>query len=106
MSGVLGLLGLGARAGNVVVGVDAVRRALQAGECRCLIVASDVSQRAREKVLRLAAAMGVPRVAGPSAADLGARLGKPPVMVAGVRDSALADGILRAGAAWTGLTEE
>lgn len=102
MSGVLGLLGLGIRAGNVVVGVDAVRRSLQARECRCIVVAKDASQRAREKVLRLAAALGIPQVEGPEAALLGARLGKPPVMVAGVRDAALADGIVRAGAAGQG----
>ena len=102
MSGVLGLLGLGIRAGNVVVGVDAVRRSLQARECRCIVVARDASQRAREKVVRLATAIGVPQVEGPEAALLGARLGKPPVMVAGVRDAALADGIVRAGAAGQG----
>ncbi|HEV8355965.1 MAG TPA: ribosomal L7Ae/L30e/S12e/Gadd45 family protein [Gemmatimonadales bacterium] len=97
MNGVLGYLGQGIRAGNVVVGVDAVRRSLQAHELRCIVVARDVSQRAREKVVRLAAAMGVPQVPGPDAAELGAGLGKPPVMVAGVRDPALADGIVRAG---------
>lgn len=102
MSGVLGLLGLGIRAGNVVVGVDAVRRSLQARECKCIVVARDASQRAREKVVRLATAIGVPQVEGPEAALLGARLGKPPVMVAGVRDAALADGIVRAGAAGQG----
>jgi ribosomal protein L7Ae-like RNA K-turn-binding protein len=98
MSGVLGYLGLGLRAGSVVVGVDAVRRSLQASECRCIVVARDASQRAREKVVRLAAALGVPQIEGPDAAELGARLGKPPVMVAGVRDAALADGIVRADA--------
>jgi ribosomal protein L7Ae-like RNA K-turn-binding protein len=102
MSGVLGYLGLGIRAGTVVVGVDAVRRALQAHELRCIVVARDASQRAREKVLRLATALGVPQVEGPGASELGARLGKPPVMIAGVRDAALADGIVRAGAAGQG----
>jgi ribosomal protein L7Ae-like RNA K-turn-binding protein len=102
MSGVLGYLGLGIRAGSVVVGVDAVRRSLQARECKCIVVARDASQRAREKVVRLAAALDVPQIVGPDAAELGARLGKPPVMVAGVRDAALADGIIRAGAAGQG----
>ncbi len=102
MSGVLGYLGLGIRAGTVVVGVDAVRRALQAREVRCIVVARDASQRAREKVVRLATALGVPQVEGPGASELGARLGKPPVMIAGVRDAALADGIVRAGAAGQG----
>ena len=94
--GVLGFLGLGIRAGSVVVGVDAVRRSLQAKEIRCIVVARDASQRAREKVVRLAAALGVPQVEGPEAVKLGAGLGKPPVMVAGVRDAALAEGIVKA----------
>jgi len=102
MSSVLGYLGLGIRAGSVVVGVDAVRRSLQAREVRCIVVARDASQRAKEKVLRLAVALGIPQVEGPGAAELGAKLGKPPVMVAGVRDAALADGIVRAGAVGQG----
>lgn len=106
MSGVISLLGLGLRAGNVIIGVEAVRRALQAGECRCLVVASDASQRALEKTVRLATARGVPRIAGPLAQELGARLGKPPVMVAGVRDAGLADGMLRLASERQGLTED
>ncbi len=95
MSGLVGLLGLGLRSGGVIIGVEAVRRALQSGECRCLVVAGDASQRAREKTTRLAAAKGIPMVAGPAAHELGAQLGKPPVMVVGVRDASLADGIMR-----------
>lgn len=96
MSGVAGLLGLGLRAGHVVIGVDAVRAALQGGRCRLVVLAADASPRAGEKVARLATARGIPRVRGPLAADLGARLGRPPVMVVGVRDAALARGVLRA----------
>ncbi|HXG44360.1 MAG TPA: ribosomal L7Ae/L30e/S12e/Gadd45 family protein [Gemmatimonadales bacterium] len=88
------LLGLGVRAGQVVVGVDRVRSALQAGRVACVVVAGDASPRARDKVVRLAAARGVPLVAGPPAATLGARLGFPPVMVAGVVERALARGML------------
>ena len=94
MNRVLGLIGLGHRARNVVVGVDAVRKELQAGKCWCVIVAEDASPRAVDKVVRLAAAKAVPLVAGPSAAAIGAQLGKPPVMAVGVRDRALADGIV------------
>lgn len=104
MTGIIGLLGLGLRAGHVIIGVEAVRRALQLNECRCLIVASDASQRALEKTVRLATARGVPRIAGPPAQELGAKLGKPPVMVVGVRDPGLADGALRL-AREQGLTE-
>lgn len=93
--GVLGLLGLGLRAGHVVIGVDGVRRSLQAGEVRCVVVASDASPRAVDKVIRLAEAQGILLVPGPTADVIGRQLGRPPVMVAGVRDRALAAGLGR-----------
>jgi ribosomal protein L7Ae-like RNA K-turn-binding protein len=96
MSGVLGLLGLGLRGRLVVLGVDAVRKELQSGALRCVVLAADASPRALEKVVKLAAGRGVPLVAGPDATAIGERLGRPPVMVVGVRDRGLAEGILRA----------
>jgi ribosomal protein L7Ae-like RNA K-turn-binding protein len=101
MRGLLGLIGLGYRGRNIVVGVDAVRRELQAGKCRCVVVAEDASRRAVDKVVRLAAARGVPLLAGPGAAEIGAQLGKPAVMAVGVRDRALAAGMVRLAPAWT-----
>ena len=95
MSGLLGLIGLGYRGGRVIVGVDAVRKELQAGKCWCVVVAEDASPRAIEKVVRLATAKGVPQLPGPDASSLGAQLGRPPVMVVGVRDKALAGGMVQ-----------
>ena len=95
MSGLLGLMGLGYRGRRVVVGVDAVRKELQAGKCWCVILAENASPRAVEKVVRLASAKGVPLLPGPSAEAIGAQLGKPPVMAVGVRDRALAGGMVQ-----------
>jgi ribosomal protein L7Ae-like RNA K-turn-binding protein len=95
VSGLLGLIGLGHRGGRIVVGVDGVRKELQAGKCWCVVVADDASPRAMEKVVRLAAAKGVPLLPGPGAAAIGAQLGKPPVMAVGVRDRALASGMVQ-----------
>lgn len=92
-----GLLGLGLRGGRVIVGVDGVRAALQRGELRCVVLAADASPRAMDKLRRLAIARGVPLVTAGPAAALGARLGRPPVMAAGVRDPKLAAGLLAAG---------
>ena len=94
MSGLLGLLGLGYRGRLVVIGVEAVRIELQAGKCWCVVVAEDASPRAIDKVVRLASAKGVLILAGPRAVAIGAQLGKPPVMVVGVRDRALANGMV------------
>jgi ribosomal protein L7Ae-like RNA K-turn-binding protein len=95
---VLALLGLGAAGGNVVAGVDGTRAFLKRQKCFAVVMASDASPRALEKVSRLAAATGIPMVAGPSADRIGQRLGRPPVMVVGVKDRALAAGILAASA--------
>jgi ribosomal protein L7Ae-like RNA K-turn-binding protein len=95
MTGLLGLVGLGYRGRRIVVGVDAVRKELQAGKCWCVVVAEDASPRALEKVVRLATAKGVALVPGPRAAAIGAQLGKPPVMAVGVRDRALAGGMVQ-----------
>ncbi len=75
MSGLLGLVGLGYRGRRIAVGVDAVRKELQAGKCWCVVVAEDASPRALEKVVRLATAKGVPLLPGPRAAAIGAPLG-------------------------------
>jgi ribosomal protein L7Ae-like RNA K-turn-binding protein len=96
----LRLLGLGMRGGNVIVGVDGLRTALQHDEIQCVVLASDLSERAMEKVGRLALGKGLPVLAGPDAATLGDRLGRPPVQAVGVRDRALADGVVRAARPW------
>jgi ribosomal protein L7Ae-like RNA K-turn-binding protein len=90
----LGLLGLGARSGVVVIGAEQIRAALRRGQAACLMVARDVSPRVREKVVRLAVAKGVPLVSGPPAEAIGARLGRPPVMAVGIVERALARGML------------
>jgi ribosomal protein L7Ae-like RNA K-turn-binding protein len=95
MSGLLGLIGLGQRGRRIVVGVDAIRKELQSGTCWCVVVAEDASPRAVEKVVRLAAAKQVPLLPGPRAVAIGAQLGKPPVMAVGVRDRALASGMVQ-----------
>jgi ribosomal protein L7Ae-like RNA K-turn-binding protein len=79
----------------LAIGVDAVRAELKGAMLRCVVIAEDASPRTMEKVVRLAAARGVPLVTGPSADAIGAQLGRPPVMAVGVRDRALADGILQ-----------
>ncbi|HRP08594.1 MAG TPA: ribosomal L7Ae/L30e/S12e/Gadd45 family protein [Gemmatimonadales bacterium] len=92
----LGLLGLGARGGKLVIGVDATRAALQGGRADLVVKASDASPRAMEKVVRLARAKSVPVVDGPAAEAIGSRLGRPPVMMVAVRDRDLAAGLLAA----------
>jgi ribosomal protein L7Ae-like RNA K-turn-binding protein len=91
--GQLGLLGLGVRAGTVVVGTGGVRAALQRDELALVVVAADCSERTREKVVRLAEARGIRTLTGPMAEELGRRLGRSAVQAVGVRDARLAAGI-------------
>ncbi len=88
------LLGLGLRAGNVVVGVAGVRAGLQRGKLACVVLAQDAGQRTLEKVARLAEAKSIPVLRGPVAAELGTGLGRPPVQAVGVADRALAKGLM------------
>jgi ribosomal protein L7Ae-like RNA K-turn-binding protein len=93
-SKIVRLLGLGLRAGNVVIGVAGVRAGLQRGKISCVVLAADTSQRTVEKVVRLAEAKNVPVLRGPVADELGAGLGRPPVQAVGVSDPALAKGLI------------
>jgi len=88
------LLGLGLRAGNVVVGVAGVRAGLQRGQVVCVVLALDAGERTMEKVGRLAEARRIPLLRGPNAEALGAALGRPPVQAVGVADAALARGLM------------
>lgn len=95
--GRLGLLGLGVRAGSVVIGTNGVRAGLQRGEVALVIVAADFSPRTEEKVVVLARARRVQVLQGPAARELGRRLGRSPVQAVGVRDAKLAAGIVASG---------
>jgi ribosomal protein L7Ae-like RNA K-turn-binding protein len=82
-----------------VVGVDAVREGLQTGKVHCVILSADASKRARERLVRLASAKGVPLLAGPAAERMGAGLGLSTVMAVAVADRSLAAGLMNSGAA-------
>jgi ribosomal protein L7Ae-like RNA K-turn-binding protein len=94
----LGLVGLGVRGGLALPGVDVTCAWIQQGKCQVVIVASDASRRAIQKAVDPARRAGLPVIVGPDAVTLGARLGRPPVMVVGVRDPSLAAGIIAAAA--------
>ncbi len=96
LEAMLGLIGLGVRGGLALPGVDVTCAWVRQGKCMAVIVASDASRRATNKVVVPARRAGVPVITGPDAETLGARLGRPPVMVVGVRDRSLAAGIVAA----------
>jgi ribosomal protein L7Ae-like RNA K-turn-binding protein len=89
----LRLIGLGVRARTVVVGVEQVRMAAKKGTLVFAVVAPDASANSREKVVPLLRARGVKFVQGPTAAELGAAVGREQTAAVGVVDPQLARGI-------------
>ena len=94
---VAGLIGLGARGRLVVVGVEQVREAAKRGKVQVAIVAPDVSRHSKDKILPLLTARGIIVMEGPSAAALGAAVGRETTAVVGIVDRDLARGVR---AAW------
>jgi ribosomal protein L7Ae-like RNA K-turn-binding protein len=91
----LGLIGLGARARGVVIGVEQVRRAAFDRSLSLAVVAPDVSEHSLRKVVPLLRARGVRVVRGPAASALGRAVGRETTAVVGIVDRDLARGIAR-----------
>ncbi len=91
----LGLVGLGVRAGTAVVGVDRVRDAARRGHLALAIVAPDAARNSLDKVLPLLTARRVEVVMGPPADSLGAAVGRPSTAAVGIIDYDLASGMRR-----------
>ncbi|MFW6201806.1 MAG: L7Ae/L30e/S12e/Gadd45 family ribosomal protein [Gemmatimonadota bacterium] len=85
-----GLLGLAARAGRVVAGTRAVREAARRGRLDFVVVAADASANAREKLIPLLRATGVPHAEALDRATLGAALGRARLSAVGLTDEAMA----------------
>ena len=86
----LALLGLAQRAGAVVKGTDATRRALRKGEVRLVIVARDVSEAQVKKVVPLAEHRDVPWERDGSRAELGRAVGEGPLSFVGILEPGFA----------------
>lgn len=89
----LDLIGLGLRAGSVIVGTNGVRAALQRGDLVLVVVAEDASARTDAKVIRLASGLGVPLAHGPVSDRLGRAVGRDRVQTVGITDRRLAEAI-------------
>lgn len=90
---ILALVGLGVRGRRAVVGVEQVRIAAKKGKLVFAVVAPDASQNSLDKVVPLLRARQIRFVEGPSAALLGAAVGREATAVVGITDHALARGL-------------
>jgi ribosomal protein L7Ae-like RNA K-turn-binding protein len=87
------LLGLGVRGRGVIVGVEQVRDGAKRNKIVLAIVASDASPNSLEKVVPLLNARRVKFIEVPSAAELGAAVGRQQTTAVGIVDRQLAAGV-------------
>lgn len=90
---VAGLIGLGVRGRLVVVGAERVKIEAQKGAVQLAIIAPDASRHTLDKVVPLLRARHVDVIEWPSAAELGAIVGRDTTAAVGILDQALARGI-------------
>ena len=86
----LALLGIAQRAGAIVKGTEAARRALRKGEARLILTAEDGSETQRRKVLALARNREVPCRELGDRNELGAAVGSGPLTVIGITGAGFA----------------
>ena len=89
----LRLVGLGIRGRGAIVGVEQVREGAKKDKVAFAIVAMDASRHSLDKVVPLLTARRVRFVEVPSAAELGAAVGRETTAVVGIVDRQLAKGI-------------
>ena len=89
----LGLLGLGARAGRLAIGVEAAHAALRRGKAEAIVMPQDASDRSKQQLVVLAGHKKAPLLIVSDAERLGAALGRPPVHGVAVLDRQLAKGL-------------
>lgn len=87
---VLEMLGLAARAGALVTGTDAVRRAVREDRIRRVVLAADAAEGQRQKVVPLLEARAVPFHVLFTRVELGAAAGRAPTSAIGITDMNLA----------------
>ena len=88
----LRMLGLGARGRLAVIGVEQVRDAAFHNKLKLAVIAPDASRHSLDKVVPLLQARRVRYYEGPSAAELGAAVGRQQTAAVGIVDAQRARG--------------
>lgn len=88
------LLGLAARAGAVAFGTQQVREAARSGRIRFALVAADLTETGRDKLVPVLEGRSVPYEIRYDRADLGRAVGKSPLAAVGVVDSGFAERLM------------
>lgn len=91
-----GLLGRGYRSGQVLSGAVALEKGIQRGQVHLLVLAVDIAEKQRDKLLALYSSSGRPWAACFSKTELGAMLGKELRSAAGFTNPKMAEAAGRA----------
>jgi ribosomal protein L7Ae-like RNA K-turn-binding protein len=84
------MLGLAARAGAVIPGTERVREAARSGSLHFVLVASDLSDNSRDKLLPLLESRQVPYAIVSDRNALGGAVGRAPLSALGITERKLA----------------
>ena len=84
------MLGLAARAGAVIPGTDRVREAARSDTLHFVLIASDLSDNSRDKLLPLLQARQVPYAIVSDRDALGGAVGRAPLSALGITEKKLA----------------
>ncbi len=87
---VLRLLGLAARAGAVAPGTERVREAVRSGEARFVLVAGDISENTRDKLIPLLVSREIPHVQAYDRDRLGEAIGRGAMSAVAIVDASFA----------------
>lgn len=89
------MLGLAARAGAVVPGTERVREAARSGQLHVVLVAADLSDNSRDKLVPLLEARQIPFAVAFDRDALGGAVGRAPLSALGITEKKLADRVLQ-----------
>lgn len=92
----LNLLGIALRGGRLEVGTTSVKESARRGDLAAAVLAADAGENARDRVLPLMEATGVPVVEVADGEALGAALGRDRTVVVGLTDRGLAREVMDA----------
>lgn len=88
------MVGLAARAGAVIPGTERVREAARSGNLHVVLVASDLSDNSRDKLLPLLDARQIPYAIVSDRDALGGAVGRAPLSALGITEKKLAERVL------------
>lgn len=90
---IYGLLGLCARAGNIVSGMDAVSDEIKRNKVKLLIIAEDASEKTISNIKFLADKKGIPIIIIGTIDENSKSIGKENRAIIGIKDKNISDGI-------------